>query len=61
MTKATDGYSYFSIYRAHAVFVNSDPDARYAYAAGTNEKITVFDHSFEAIRAQLDRICGAGG
>ncbi len=57
----TDGYRYFSIYWAHAVYVSSDPEARYAYAAGMNERITVFDHSFEAIIAQLDVICGAGG
>jgi len=55
------GYTYFSTYRAHALYVNSDPDAKYAYAAGKDERITVFDHSFEAIRAQLDEICGAGG
>ena len=58
---STDGYAYFSIYRAHAVYVDFDPDAKYAYAAGKDGRITVFDHSFEAIRAQLDVICGAGG
>ena len=55
------GYTYFSIYRAHAVYVNSDQDAKYAYAAGRDGRITVFDHSFDGIRAQLDVICGAGG
>lgn len=61
MTQMTDGFTYFSIYRAHAVYVNSDTGALYAYAAGRDGRITVFDHSFEAIMAQLDEICGAGG
>ncbi len=56
-----NGYTYFSIYRAHAVYINSDPGAQYAYAAGRDQQITVFDHSFESIMAQLDEICAAGG
>jgi hypothetical protein len=55
---STEGYAYFTIYRAHAVYHN--PDAvKYKFAAGENGNITIFDKSFDKIRAQLDEITGA--
>jgi hypothetical protein len=55
---STEGYTYFTIYRAHAIYHN--PDAvKYTYAAGANGEISVFDVSFDKIRAQLDEITGA--
>jgi hypothetical protein len=55
---STEGYAYFTIYRAHAIYHNPDA-AKYTYAAGANGEISVFDVSFDKIRAQLDEITGA--
>jgi hypothetical protein len=54
----TEGYTYFTIYRAHAIYHNPAAE-KYTYAAGANGEISVFDVSFEKIRAQLDEITGA--
>lgn len=62
MTKPIDttGYTYFTIYRAHAVYHNPKAE-KYTYAAGHGSgPITVFDVSFDEIRAQLDEITAAG-
>ncbi len=56
----TEGYTYFTIYRAHAVYHNPAAE-KYHYAAGKADgKISVFDVSFEKIREQLDEITGSG-
>ena len=56
---STEGYTYFTIYRAHAVYYNSAAE-KYRYAAGVADgKIGVFDVSFEKIREQLDEITGS--
>jgi len=54
----TEGYTYFTIYRNHAVYCNLDAE-KYQYAAGKGEAITVFAESFGSLRAQLDEIVGA--
>jgi hypothetical protein len=56
---STEGYTYFSIYRAHAIYVNPEAEV-YTYAAGRDDRITVFDVSFEKIQAQLDEITRNG-
>jgi len=51
---STEGYTYFTIYRAHAVYINSKAKEN-AYAAGKADgPITLFADSFEEIRAKLD-------
>lgn len=58
-----DGYTYFSIYRAHAIWYSSAEGVRYPYAATPDDSeppiFTVFAESFDAIRARLDEIVGA--
>jgi hypothetical protein len=56
---STEGYTYFSIYRAHAIYVNPKAE-RYTYAAGRDDRITVFDVGFSEIQAQLDEITRNG-
>jgi hypothetical protein len=56
----TEGYTYFSIYRAHAVYHNEKAE-RYTYAAGKDGEITVFAVGFDEIRYRLDEIAGAVG
>ena len=67
MTQKTDlnptnseGYTYFSCYRGQTIYVGSETTP-YEYAAGDNEKVWVYDHSFEKLQAQLDKIHAAGG
>ena len=56
----TDGYVYFTIYRAHAGYRNPNAE-KYQYAAGKADgPITIFDVGFNEIRDQLDEITGAG-
>ena len=54
------GWTYFSIYRNHSIYLASDPKSKYKYAAGQGETLTVFDYSFDQIRAQLDEITKPG-
>jgi hypothetical protein len=56
---STEGYTYFSIYRAHAIYHNPRAE-KYTYAAGIDEQITVFDVGFSEIQAQLDEITRNG-
>ena len=56
---STEGYTYFSIYRNHAIYINSKAE-KYTYAAGHDGRITVFDVSFKKIQKQLDEITGNG-
>ena len=54
-----NGWTYFSSYLNYTLYHRSD-DAPHEYAAGNNEKVWVYDHSFNEIRSQLDEITGAG-
>ena len=56
---STDGYTYFSIYRNHAIYTNRNAE-KYTYGAGRDGQITIFDVSFAKIQEQLDKITGAG-
>jgi hypothetical protein len=56
---STEGYTYFSIYRNHAIYTNPKAE-RYTYAAGHDGRITIFDVGFSEIRAQIDEITGNG-
>ena len=55
-----DGYNHLSIYRNYAIYSRLDGE-RYPFAAGNNERVWVFDYSFEALQSQLDEINAAGG
>ena len=65
MSRTSDakGYTYFSTYRAHSLWYNGADDVEYAFTGTRSDSnpptFTVFDHSFNAIRKQLDEICHA--
>jgi hypothetical protein len=57
---STEGYTYFSIYRAHAIYHNPTAE-KYTFGAGSPDgPVTIFDVSFGKIRAQLDEITKPG-
>ena len=63
MTKPTDttGYTYFSIYRAHAVYHNPKAE-KYIYGAGKADgPITVFDVGFDEIVSGSEEGIGLHG
>ncbi len=61
MSADADGYFFFTIYRAHAVHCHNGKGVPpYQYKAKRGDVFTVFDHTFEGMRAQLDEIHGAG-
>ena len=54
-SKTLAGWTYFSAYRNHSLYVG-DAVSTFGYAAGDNDGVWIFDHSFEKLRAQLDEI-----
>ena len=64
MAKTIKDYTFCSTYRNRSIYINSDPNKEYEYAASimegrsTEDVLTVFAHSFTEIREQMDEILG---